>query len=182
MMSPIPFLLGIMLFFGFPAWGSTEEAPKAIPEYTMKAAYLYNFAKLTDWPAESGAEGGSAFNLCIFGQNEFGPALDALRGKMVNNRQLRLRHITDIADAQHCQLLFVGDYEGARGARLFESLRAVAVLTVTDDDKISRAGAMLLIRTEEQRLSFDVNLDAAARAQLKFSSKLLRLANKVSGK
>lgn len=180
MMPRIPLLLGIMLFFGVPARGSTEEAPKAVPEYTMKAAYLYNFAKLTDWPADPGP--GSAFNLCIFGQNEFGPALDVLRGKTVNDRQLRLRHITDIADAQYCQLLFVGDYEGAHGARLFESLRTMAVLTVTDNDKISRAGAMLLIRTAEQRLSFDVNLDAATRAQLKFSSKLLRLANKVTGK
>lgn len=179
MMPRVLFLLGIMLSLGFPVRGSTEEALRAVPEYTMKAAYLYNFAQLTDWPEYSTADG--AFNLCIYGHDDFGSALSTLRGKTINMQELRLRRVTDVADARLCHLLFVGDSEGARGARLLEALRTEAVLTVTDNSQIALAGAILLIRTDDQRLSFDVNLDAAKRAHLKFSSKLLRLAKRVTG-
>ena len=179
MMPRISFLLGILLFVGFPALGATEEALKPIPEYSMKVAYLYNFAQLTSWPDSSTADGD--FNLCIYGSDDFGSALKTLSGKTINSRHVRVLHVTDTTDAQRCQLVFVADNDGARSSRLFEALRSEAILTVTDDEKTAKSGAMLMIRAEEQRLSFDVNLDAAKRAQLTFSSKLLRLAKKVTG-
>lgn len=172
-------LLCLSLMLAVPAQAQAGES-QAVPEYAMKAVYLYNFAQLTEWPTQPGVSD-EAFNICIAGQDELYGALESLRGRMVNGRQLRPVRLAEGADARQCHLVYVGDGEGARGVRLLEGVRGHPVLTVTDDAKAARAGAMLVIGQEQRRLSFDVDLDAARRSQLKFSSKLLRLARKITG-
>ena len=50
----------------------------ALPEYTIKAAYLYYFILLTDWPDE---EKKADIPICFYGENSFGSTLDALKKK-----------------------------------------------------------------------------------------------------
>jgi len=104
-----------------------------------------------------------------------------LRGKSVGSRVLRVLRVGDVAEARNCHLLYVGEGGGERGRRLFEALRGIPVLTITDDPRGERSGAMLQIVPEDKRLVFEVNLEAARRSQLKLSSKLLHLARRVTG-
>jgi hypothetical protein len=157
-----------------------DDTAKAVPEYAMKAAYLYNFAQLTEWPAAS-VTGRETFNLCIIGPDEMATALEPLRGRMVNQQRLRILRVTESSEARQCQILFVAEDSGTQGIRLLDALRGTTVLTITDDPRVARAGAMLAIFAEGKRLAFDVNLDAAKRSQLNFSSKLLHLASRVVG-
>lgn len=177
----IVFLLLAFVTHGQPSFAAPNaDEARAVPEYAMKAVYLYNFAQLTNWPEASNAAG-DAFNLCIYGQDEIASALDGLRGKVVGSRVLRVLRVSDAAEARNCQLLYVGEGGGDRGRRLFEALRGIPVLTITDDPRAERSGAMLQIVSEDRRLAFEVNLEAARRSQLKLSSKLLHLARRVIG-
>jgi hypothetical protein len=157
------------------------ELPKLlpVPEYTMKAVYLYNFAQLTEWPAKPEAAG-ATFNICTYGQDVLASALAALHGRTVNQQPLRFLQVTNAEEASQCQLLYIGEDEAERGSHLVEALRGAPVLTVTDAPLVARSGAMLLITTEAQRLAFEVNVNSAKRSQLTFSSKLLRLAKRIS--
>ena len=172
--------LNLALLLTGPSETRADSIPLAIPEYTMKAAYLYNFAQLTDWPMQSGASDG-VFNLCVFGQDEVLSALESLRRKTINGHQLRPVRITESSDARQCHLLYVGEMDAGRAGRVLDSLRKAPILTVTDDPRLTRSGVMLLIVPEERRLSFEVNVEVARSAQLKFSSKLLGLAKRVIG-
>lgn len=156
-----------------------DDQPRAVPEYAMKAAYLYNFAQLTDWPTQPTSA--DNFTLCIAGQGEVIDALAGMAGRSVRGRALKPVRISQAVEAAQCDMLYVGDGSGQRGSRMVELLRGKPVLTVTDDPRVAREGAMLLIVPDGKRLAFEVNLDSAARSQLKFSSKLLRLASRVSG-
>ena len=179
-MPRLPGLLAISLLFALPAWGRAGEPWKAVPEYTMKAAYLYNFAQLTDWPTDSVA--GGEFHLCIYGQDEFGGALDALRDKLINGRKVRIRYISEPAEARLCHMLFISQAESKRNtSRLFDVLRGYSVLTVSDNAQEVPGSTISLSTTKEQRLSFAIDIDAGKRAQLRFSSKLLALAKRVIG-
>ena len=178
-----PSLLFSLCLAGLLFWTNAaraDDTPKAVPEYAMKAVYLYNFAQLTEWPAES-TTSRESFNLCFIGPDEMAAALEPLRGRMVNQQRLRLLRVNESGEARQCQMLFVAEDSGIQGARLLEAMRGTSVLTITDDPRVASAGAMLSIVPEGKRLAFDVNLEAARRSQLKFSSKLLRLANKVAG-
>jgi hypothetical protein len=167
----------LVCVFQTQAWAG--EQPKAVPEFTMKAGYLYNFAQLTEWPSLPGGSE-EPFNLCVYGEGELSYALESLRGRRVNRRPLHLLHVMDTTEAKQCHVLFVGEGEAGQGGRLLASLRGAPVLTVTDDPGIARSGAMLVIVPEARRLAFEVNVGLARHSQLKFSSKLLALARKVS--
>ncbi|MFZ2267256.1 MAG: YfiR family protein [Azonexus sp.] len=178
-----PGLLFSLCLAGLLSWISAaraDDTAKAVPEYAMKAVYLYNFAQLTEWPATS-ASGRESFNLCVVGPDEIVAALEPLRGRMVNQQRLRLLRVTESSEARQCQMLFVAEDSGVQGIRLLDALRGTTVLTITDDPRAARAGAMLVILAEGRRLAFNVNLDAARLGQLRFSSKLLHLANRVVG-
>jgi len=165
----------IGLLTGLLAGLSLGAAAQAVPEYTMKAAYLYNFALLTTWP--STARAGADFNLCLYGQDDFGPALDKLNGKDVNGQKIQVLRLAHPEGARQCQLVFISETDATRLRRLASVLGDAPVLTVTDE--YLGHSAMISLAPENKRLTFAINATTAKSAQLQFSSKLMRLATQV---
>ena len=56
---------------------STHAQDSTTPEYKIKAAFLYNFAKLTDWPANAFSTTQSPLVIGVLGRDPFGALLDA---------------------------------------------------------------------------------------------------------
>jgi hypothetical protein len=172
MMRRILISVLLSLLAGLPL-GLHAQAPEAVPEYTMKAAYLYNFALLTTWPSATNAPG-AEFRLCVYGQDDFGPAMDRLNGKDVNGLKIHVLRIENPDDARQCQLVFISETNAARVARLVSVLVDKPVLTVADENLNSLV--MISLTPENKRLTFAINTSAAKSAKLQLSSKLLRLA------
>jgi len=62
-------------------------------EYHVKAAFLFHFAQLVEWPADALGDDKNPITLCTFGKDPFGGDLDTtLQGKSVGTRSLRIRH------------------------------------------------------------------------------------------
>ena len=66
--------------------------------------------------------------------------------------------------------------------QIIASLQGASVLTVGDLDGFLDEGGMIQFLTENDRVRFAINANAAGRAKLKISSKLLSLARVVGGK
>ena len=169
----IPLLLSLLA--GLPL-SLRAQAPDAVPEYTMKAAYLYNFALLTTWPVAASAPDQN-FNLCFYGQDEFGPALDKLNGKDVNGQKVRVLRLDRPEEALQCQLIFINEPNASRLDRLTGVLGHAPILTVADDKP--GQSVMISLTPQNQRLAFTINASATKSAKLQFSSKLMRLAAQV---
>lgn len=157
-------------------WGACAQTSQAVPEYSMKAAYLYNFALLTTWPSAAPA---GPFTLCVYGQDTFGPALGVLNGKDVNGQKIQVRHIERTEDALHCRLIFINETNEGRVAQLVNKVGRAPILTVVDDGLARPAGAMISLAPENRRLTFEVNATAVRQANLQVSSQLLQFAAKV---
>jgi hypothetical protein len=155
------------------------DAAAPAPEYQVKAAFLYNFAKFVDWPAHEVA-GGGPLHVCVIGDDPFGSFLpETLEGKSVRDRRLTLRHLEGPADASSCHIAFVSPSEEAELPRLLASLAAASVLTVGETSAFERSGGMITFHVEGSKIRFAINVDAAERAGLKISSQLLKLATRV---
>jgi hypothetical protein len=147
-------------------------------EYQIKAAFLYNFAKFVKWP-EDGA-GGTTFVIGVLGQDPFGEVLDqTFAGKTILEKQAEVRRFTDVASASKAQILFVGSSETPHLAQVLHSLQGTHVLTVGDIDGFADRGGMIAFRLRDDFVRFDINLDEAKLAQLKISSQLIRVAQRV---
>ena len=156
------------------ARAATEEPAR---EYRIKAAFIYNFAKFTRWPAGSFADGEAPLDFCIYGKDPFGGALDAIAGKTIRGRKVTVRRIAEIEASAGCHLLFISDSEAERLTGILAAVGDRPVLTVADMPDFARAGGIINLKTtEEDSLRFEINTGTARRAGLKLSSKLLNLA------
>jgi len=146
-------------------------------EYLIKAAFLYNFAKFTEWPAAAFASADSPLTICVLGDDPFGAALDAIDGKEIKGRTVSVRRLADTAVAEACHVIFISISEETRLTDILDILRGRPVLTVADMPEFARTGGIINLKTnEEERIRFDINIGKAQQAGLRMSSKLLSLA------
>ncbi len=156
---------------------SSAAAAELSREYLIKAAFLYNFAKFTDWPASAFATPDMPLTICVIGEDPFGAALDAIDGKEIKGRIVAVRRPTGETGADSCHVIFISASERPRLAGILGSLRDRPVLTVADMPDFARAGGIINLKTnKEDRIRFDINIGRAQQAGLRMSSKLLSLA------
>jgi hypothetical protein len=150
---------------------------KSAGEYQVKAAFLYNFAKFIDWPPNAFSDPKQPLAVCIYGHDPFGRSLeDALLGKFIGDRPVILGRATQFQDLAGCQVVFVSASEREPAADLANRLKGHAVLLVGESEGFAVSGGSIQFTIEDSRVRFVINPDAADRAGLKISSKLLALA------
>ncbi|HEX4964323.1 MAG TPA: YfiR family protein [Thermoanaerobaculia bacterium] len=161
--------------------GGVARAQAAAAEYDVKAAFLFNFTKFVDWPPEAFAEPHTPLKICVLGDDPFGKALRPLMNEEVGGRRLTLEHADALSNIGACHVLFVSRSERERLSQVFAALRGAPVLTVGDTPGFVDHGGMINFILEGSKVRFDVNQEAAERAGIKISSKLLALAKHVKG-
>jgi hypothetical protein len=154
---------------------SGARAADDLPEYRLKAAFLYNFALFTEWPADVG----NTLRLCVLGADPFGSELDGLQGKAVGERSITLQRKAGIEGLKGCQIVFIAPAAAGQLPRALEALEGQTVLTVADSPGAARQGVALNMAVVQNKVSFEANLRAARAAKVNLSSKLLRLATEV---
>lgn len=151
---------------------------QAVGEYELKAAFVYNFARFVEWPAQAFKEPGEPIKVCILGENPFGHALDnALQGKLAGGRPFVVEQISGLPRAIGCHILFVSASERKRVRTILAAVPSgCGVLTVGDLDGFAAQGGIVNFTLEAGKIRIEINVAAAGQQGLRVSSKLLSLA------
>jgi len=157
---------------------SEEAAPEIDREYVIKAAYLYNFGRYIEWPAQSFPAKDSPFVIGVLGRDPFGPVLDEIaRTKKMDGRTIVIRRFASVADVKPCQILFLAAPTTPEDrATLVRDAAKWSTLLVGEEANLAEEGATICFFLDQNKVRFEINLEAARREQLKISSKLLSLA------
>ncbi len=160
--------------------GASLSVSAAPEEYALKAAYLYNFVKYIQWPAESFAAETEPYRVCVVGRDPFGEHLRrAVEGKTVRNRSFVLQHFERAsADLHQCHVLFVSRDEPLEGAVL-KSVGDRSIVTVGEQGFARRGGVASFVRTPDG-FTVELNMDAARARQLRVSARLQQVTSQVS--
>jgi len=148
-------------------------------EYEIKAAYLYNFIKYIDWPAQGLPTGSDTITIGVIGGNPFGPALAPLNGKMVKGRKLVIKEAVRLEDLPSCQIVFVSPSEAQRMQEILNASNEAKVLTVSEVEGFAARGGIINFIEERNKVRFEINAEAAKRKGFVISSELLKLAKVV---
>jgi len=149
-------------------------------EYLIKAGFIYNFAKFVEWPAAAFAQPDSPIVIGILGTDPFGSLID----RIVENKKIgargfvvkRLKWGTDLKDLKECKILFVGASEKAHLDDLVQIVKSLPILTVGETTGFAERGGVIRFVLEDNRVRFEINVEAARQADLTISSRLLTLA------
>jgi len=149
-------------------------------EYLIKAGFIYNFAKFVEWPTAAFAQPDSPIVIGILGTDPFGNLIDRIvENKKIGARGLvvkRLRWGTDLKDLRECKILFVGASERGHLDELMQVVKGLPILTVGETPGFAERGGVIRFVLEDNRVRFEINVEAAHQADLTISSRLLTLA------
>jgi hypothetical protein len=154
---------------------SAQEATSK--EYRVKAVFVYNFAHFIAWPPSAFSTPNAPIVIGVLGDEPFASDLDELvRGETANNHPLVVQRYQEIGQIKTCHILFVSRSAAKQLEQIVANLRSRSVLTVGDSDNFAQRGGMIRLVTENNKIRFRVNVEAAKAANLTISSKLLRAA------
>lgn len=165
------FILTLCVLVGAPTFASAKDVP-----HQLKAAYLYNFAKLTYWSAT--AEQGKPFIICTSASDQFTQTLKALSNKPVAGRHVQVVALGAKSQADFCDMVFVDKYHSEAWYERGVS-SAQGKLIVGEAPGFIEQGGVINFYLEGDKLRFEVSINNAERNGLQISSRLLKLARVV---
>jgi hypothetical protein len=153
-------------------------------EYLIKAGFIYNFAKFVEWPSAAFSQPDSPIVIGVLGTDPFGNVLDRIvEDKKIGPRPFVVRRYKwgkDLKDLKDCKILFVSASEKTRIDEILLSVKGLPILTVGETPGFAERGGVIRFTLEDNRVRFEVNVDAAHQADLNISSRLLTLAKIIS--
>lgn len=148
-------------------------------ERRVKAAFLYKFLGYAEFPPQAFVDAGAPLTIGVVGSDEMAAELARIAaGRVIGGRTIAVRQLREQELGQPVHLLFVAGLDAARAGRVLRAAPA-ALLTVTECDGGLQVGSVINFRIVDERVRFDVSLDAAERKSVKLSSRLLTVANRV---
>lgn len=147
-------------------------------ERELKAAYLRRFVEFVQWPESVRT------NRIVIGLTDYEPyraVVERDRPPWPDGTHFVYRPVTTPGDAHACHILFVNTSDRDRLAAHLAAVEGAPVLVVTDVRNGARLGAAINFFTIDGKIRFAINQEAAGRAGLEISARLLRLGRVVKG-
>ncbi|AVR96445.1 YfiR family protein [Pseudoduganella armeniaca] len=135
----------------------------------LKAAFIFNIAQFTTWPPAGAAR---PLAICASPAHSLWTGLRELDGKALAGRALA---VVDSAGGRPCDIVVYS----AAAAPAVAPAAIAGTLTIVDGARSGRYQGAVTLVEEDPHLRFDIDTREAARAGLKFSSRLLQLARNV---
>jgi hypothetical protein len=153
------------------------QATLAQQAYEVKGAFLFKFLSYVEWPDDALAGPHTPLVIGVLGDEDVRGALqDIVQGRQAQGRSVEVRRVKAGDAPEGLHMLFAGRdsvpelarYAGRRG-----------LLLVGDSDDGLARGAMINLVLAENRVRFEIAPEAAERAGLRISSRMLALAQVV---
>lgn len=163
-------------------FSTTCLASEPAREYQIKAGFLYKLLFFAEWPNEAFIDNKAPFMIGILGKDPFGDIFKSVEGQAVNNRKLFIKKIDKVSKGEALKqyhILFISPSLKDTMGDILKSLKGSHVLTVSEVKGFTRSGGMINFITKKNKVGFEINRTAAEHAEIRFRSKLLRLAIRV---
>lgn len=147
----------------------------------LHAAFLFNFAKFTTWPAVSDLD--TSIKFCIQANTIGEDAFAGWGKKRIQNRPVRVAFFSKFAEGemQNCSVLFLSAApEGITLKELGDFASSHNTLLVSDLSGFGPNGGHIELYESNRRLRFKVNLGALEKAKLSLGAGVLNLAEIVT--
>ena len=197
----LPGMITAILMVGVSVMGGglPAKSPK-YQEYEIKTAFIYNFLKFIDWPdsipppsppektTNANPPKKKVFTIGIFGKLPFGCAREKFLGKKLGEYKIEIRLLEEknyktpqaLRQAlRECRVLFLTLEDKVNAKKVLAAVQGNPILTVGEMGGFLEQGGIINFLIENKKVRFEVNLEAAAQAQLTIRSKLLRLAKRI---
>lgn len=159
----------------------TASAAESYSEDAVKAAFLYRFTGYVDWPSQTATD--PQFTIAVLDADGVAGELERLlQNRQIQNRPAQVRSIRNLRELDDAQMLYIGSSHREELRRLISTVAGRPVLVVTNEEGGLDAGSSVNFLLIDQRVRFEISLDAAQASGLRVASELLAVAVRVRGR
>ena len=175
--AKIKWILSLLLVLGSFAF---QESPKMKDTDTtsiVKAAYIYNFAKLIDWPS---ANKKGNFIIGVYGKtNVYQELIKKYSSKRIGTQDIEIKKLSESPKVGSVHVLFVAQSNIKDLKTILSNLEFEPVLVITESDGAINMGSIINFLVIDSNLKFELNVSEAKNRQLIVGSRLKDLAYKI---
>src|SRR6185436_9456837 len=137
-------------------------------------------ASYVEWPPQAAGAPTAPFVFGVMGADDVAAELEQLvAGRAVNGRPASVRRMKEGESLGGLHVLFVGARDAGRIRAVAPTARPLSVLVVSSASGGLEAGSVINFVPADDRVSFEVSVEAAERSALKVSSRMLGVAKRV---
>lgn len=154
--------------------GTSIISAQQLSEYQLKAGYVINFIKLTEfksWPAIK-----NEIVICIFGNADTLGSFASISKKPILRWILRTESNPESGRLELCDVVFLSRTHDQPADKILNSLLKRPVLTIGESENFIDQGGMIRLFEENNLVRFEISQKRAESVGIGFSSKLLSLA------
>lgn len=169
-------------------------------EHQIKAAFVYNFIKFIDLPAEKISDDVDSITIGVIGNDDYHAAFGPVKNKPVKGKNIVIKHFKEfyklkklqkkndsrwkeeIKALKKCQVLYIcssADKKQQMPVELLKALKDSGVLVIGEIPGFLENGGIINFVMEKKKVRFEINAVSAERNGLKIRSQLLKLAKRV---
>jgi uncharacterized protein DUF4154 len=147
------------------------------PEQGIKAAFLYKFLGYVEWPAGALNNPAAPIVIGVLGADDIADELRTIvAGRRIAQHPIEIRRVAEAGALDGVHVLFIGRDGASALPRLAPAAHARSVLLISDFDGGLEQGSVINLLVVDNRVRFEVSLEAAERSELKLSSRMLAVA------
>jgi TonB family protein len=138
-------------------------------EYQVKSAYLYNFAKMANWPPEALPTATSKLVMCVLGGDADFPDVlrSTLAGKNIGEHPIEVRHVQSPTELKSCHVVFFRASAHNVSAAI-AGLEKASVLCVGENKDFLKQGGMINLIVNNRKVRFELNSAAIEQAHIEY--------------
>lgn len=176
--TPRPRRVGWLGFIIFGLCAAGAAHGQGASEYQVKAAYLYNFAKLTKWPEKILPDGPTPLVIGVLaGDDEFVDVLSkTVAGRSIGPHPVAARRVAD-DDLNLCHVVFIRSSAGHKRTQAIIAAAPASALLVGEDEAFLREGGMINLLLANGTVRFEIDQQALERSSIRVSAELFTAAN-----
>jgi hypothetical protein len=149
-------------------------------EERVEAAYLHKFLNYADWPPAAFGQADTPYVIGVAGDDTVADELARIAaGRSVNNRGVIVKRLLPGDTVNGLHMLYIGRGERARLAQWLHQAKGRPILTVSALDGALEQGSIINFRIVEDRVRFEVSLDASEQSSIRLNSRLFSVATNV---
>jgi hypothetical protein len=146
----------------------------------IASAYVYKFASFIDWPDDAFAQPDSPLVIGVMGADALADVMVAnLAERQSNRRKLIVKTVHPGDSLQGIHMLYLGNLPKPDLVAIYARLKGRPVLTITESAEAFALGSMINLVLAEDRLRFEIALNAVGASRLKVSALMLAAAYRV---
>jgi hypothetical protein len=146
-------------------------------EQRVKAASLYKFLGYVEWPPVAFATPAAPYVVGVAGADEIAEELLRISaGRTVSNRPLVVKNLKFGEPLAGMHVLFIGRNERTRQTQWLQLAQKHPTLTVTETEGALAQGSMINFRLVDERVRFEVSLEAVEKSEVRVSARMLSVA------